>query len=77
MYPPGMGGGQALKLVLLPVVGGISYEVIRLAGAGKLTFPVTPGMWLQRLTTPPAHCRPGGSGDCRPGGRFWRRKEGR
>lgn len=42
---------QALKLVLLPVVGGISYEVIRLAGAGKLTFLVTPGMWLQRLAT--------------------------
>jgi uncharacterized protein YqhQ len=42
---------QALKLALLPLVGGISYEVIRLAGAGKLTFLVTPGMWLQRLTT--------------------------
>lgn len=42
---------QALKLALLPLVGGVSYEVIRLAGAGKLTFLVTPGMWLQRLTT--------------------------
>jgi len=42
---------QALKLALLPLVGGISYEVIRLAGAGKLTFLVAPGMWLQRMTT--------------------------
>lgn len=42
------------KLVLLPVVVGVSYEVIRLAG--KYDNPVTrvicaPGMALQRLTT--------------------------
>ncbi|MBI3946584.1 MAG: DUF1385 domain-containing protein [Armatimonadetes bacterium] len=42
---------QAIKLALLPVIGGISYEVIRLAGAGYLTFLVAPGIWLQRLTT--------------------------
>lgn len=39
------------KLALLPVIGGLSYEVIRLAGAGRLTFLVLPGLWLQRLTT--------------------------
>lgn len=43
-----------LKLLLLPVVMGISYEIIRLAG--RYDNPVTravsaPGLWLQRLTT--------------------------
>lgn len=43
-----------LKLPMLPVVVGISYELIRLAG--KYSNPVTkffsaPGMWMQRLTT--------------------------
>ncbi|MDH7569997.1 MAG: DUF1385 domain-containing protein, partial [Armatimonadota bacterium] len=42
---------QAAKLALLPLVGGAAYEVIRLAGAGRLRFLVTPGLWLQRLTT--------------------------
>ena len=44
----------ALKLALLPLVMGISYEIIRFAG--KYENPVTkaisaPGLWLQRLTT--------------------------
>ncbi len=43
-----------IKLVLLPVVMGLSYELIKLAG--RYDNPVTrvisaPGMWLQRLTT--------------------------
>ena len=43
-----------LKLLLLPVVVGISYEIIRFAG--RHNNPVTrvisaPGLWLQRLTT--------------------------
>ncbi len=43
-----------IKLCLLPVVMGISYEVIRLAG--KYDNPVTrvvsaPGLWIQRITT--------------------------
>lgn len=42
---------QAAKLALLPVIAGVSYEVIRLAGAGRFQFLVTPGLWLQRLTT--------------------------
>lgn len=44
----------ALKLVCLPLVVGIAYEIIKLAG--RYDNPVTrvisaPGMWLQRLTT--------------------------
>lgn len=43
-----------IKLCLLPVVMGISYEVIRLAG--KYDNPLTrvvsaPGLWIQRITT--------------------------
>ena len=44
-----------LRLLLLPVVAGISYEIIkstvnpRLAGLAMIV--VKPGMWLQRLTT--------------------------
>lgn len=42
------------RIVMLPVVSGISYEFIRLAG--KCNNPIiralnAPGMWLQRLTT--------------------------
>lgn len=43
-----------LKLLLLPVVIGISYEIIKLAGRhdNPLTRIISaPGMWLQRLTT--------------------------
>ncbi len=44
----------AIKLLLIPVYVGITYEVIRLAG--KYYNPVTrvisaPGLWLQRITT--------------------------
>ncbi len=43
-----------LKLALLPLVVGLSYEVIRLAG--RYNNPLTrivsaPGLWIQRLTT--------------------------
>lgn len=43
-----------LKLALIPVVVGISYELIKLAGRsdGVLTKIISaPGMWLQRITT--------------------------
>ncbi len=43
-----------LKLVLLPVVMGLSYEVIRYAGKHRNCFTKAisaPGIWLQRLTT--------------------------
>lgn len=43
-----------LKLVLLPIVVGISYEIIKFAGrhdTSVMRFILTPGLWLQRLTT--------------------------
>lgn len=43
-----------LKLLLLPLVVGIAYEIIKLAGrySNPLTRAVSaPGLWLQRLTT--------------------------
>ena len=45
------------RLVLLPLVAGLSYEVIRAAGKHKdsrvLGIMVAPGMWLQKITTQP------------------------
>jgi uncharacterized protein YqhQ len=41
-----------LRLALLPLVAGISYEIIQLAGRYKIFCYLTaPGLWLQRLTT--------------------------
>jgi uncharacterized protein YqhQ len=45
----------ASRILLLPVIAGIAYEVIRFAGKHAdnrilMTF-LAPGMWLQRLTT--------------------------
>lgn len=42
------------KLLLLPVVAGVSYEIIRLARRNNSPLTrtlVAPGMWLQKLTT--------------------------
>ncbi len=42
------------RIVLLPVVAGLSYEVIKLAGRSKskcVKFFTKPGLWLQKLTT--------------------------
>ncbi len=44
----------ALRILLMPVVAGISYEIIRLAGRSDNLFVrilSAPGMWIQRLTT--------------------------
>lgn len=44
----------ALRLALLPVIAGISYEIIRLAARSRsrvLKIIITPGLWLQSLTT--------------------------
>ena len=44
------------RLALLPVVAGISYEIIRLAGRSKnplVHAAILPGLWLQYLTTRP------------------------
>lgn len=43
-----------LHLLLLPVVVGISYEIIKFAGRhdnSVMRFLLAPGLWLQRLTT--------------------------
>jgi len=43
-----------LRLLLLPVVAGLSYEVIRWAGKSKskiVCILSKPGMWLQNITT--------------------------
>ena len=45
-----------LRVALLPVIAGVSYEMIRFAAKhGKSLFAVMtkPGMWLQRITTQP------------------------
>ena len=44
----------AVRLILIPVIAGISFEILRHAGNsdGKIiNFVSKPGMWLQRLTT--------------------------
>lgn len=43
-----------LRLLLLPVVAGVSYEIIRWAGRSKsriVCLISRPGMWLQKITT--------------------------
>ena len=45
----------ATRILLLPVIAGIAYELIRFAGKHAenrvLMFLLAPGLWLQRLTT--------------------------
>lgn len=44
----------AIRILLIPVIAGISYEIIRLAGNSNnilVRILSAPGMWLQRLTT--------------------------
>jgi uncharacterized protein YqhQ len=46
----------AIRIALLPVIAGISYEIIRFAAKhrGSLFAVMTaPGLWLQRITTQP------------------------
>ena len=43
-----------VRIALIPVIAGISYEIIRLAGKSNnilVRIISAPGMWLQRLTT--------------------------
>lgn len=43
-----------IRLLLLPVVAGVSYEIIKFAGRSKSKFMrivSLPGMWLQNITT--------------------------
>lgn len=51
-----MAGKFAGRIALLPVVAGLSYELIRYAAKNKgslLTMLTLPGLWLQRITTQP------------------------
>jgi len=46
----------AIRIALLPVIAGVSYEIIRYAAKhrGSLFALMTaPGLWLQRITTQP------------------------
>ena len=43
-----------VRIALLPVIAGISYEIIRLAGRSDnvlVRIISAPGMWMQKLTT--------------------------
>lgn len=43
-----------IRIMLIPIVAGISYEIIKWAGRSqsKISCAVSaPGMWLQKLTT--------------------------
>lgn len=45
---------MGIRLLLMPIVAGISYEIIKFAGKSKnkcVAFLNKPGMWLQKLTT--------------------------
>ena len=47
-------GSMAVKLLLLPVIIGVGYELIKLAGRkdNRLTRIISaPGMWVQRIST--------------------------
>jgi len=43
------------RIVVLPIIAGLSYEIIKMAGAHKssrlIGALVAPGMWLQKITT--------------------------
>jgi len=44
------------RIVLLPVITGLSYELIRFAAKRRgsiLALMTAPGLWLQRITTQP------------------------
>jgi len=48
-------GDRLIRFLFIPLIGGISYEIIRLSGKkyGKTIarILVAPGLWLQRITT--------------------------
>jgi uncharacterized protein YqhQ len=46
----------AVRIALLPVIAGVSYEIIRFAAKHRgslFALMTTPGLWLQRITTQP------------------------
>ena len=51
---PSLWARIAIRLALLPVVAGLSYEIIRASGRSRsplLAAAIAPGLWLQRMTT--------------------------
>lgn len=48
-------GERLLRMLFIPLIGGVSYEMIRLSGrfAGNVVADalIAPGLWLQRVTT--------------------------
>jgi uncharacterized protein YqhQ len=51
--PWGLVAKFCARLVLLPVVAGIAFEVLRLGGRPRARWLALPGFWLQGLTTRP------------------------
>jgi uncharacterized protein YqhQ len=52
----GFAAKMAARVVLLPVIAGLSYELIRFAAkrrGGMLATLTAPGLWLQKITTQP------------------------
>jgi uncharacterized protein YqhQ len=46
----------AIRIALLPVITGVSYEIIRFAAKRRkslFAIMTAPGLWLQRVTTQP------------------------
>jgi len=46
----------AVRIVMLPVIAGVSYEIIRFAAKHRgslFSLMTAPGLWLQRITTKP------------------------
>ena len=69
-----------MRIALLPVIAGVSYEIIRFAAKhrGSLFALMTaPGLWLQRITTQPPVRRSGRVRHCRAGPRHGTGKRAR
>jgi len=52
----GFAAKLALRIVMLPVLTGLSYELIRFAARRRGSFMAlltAPGLWIQRITTQP------------------------
>jgi uncharacterized protein YqhQ len=52
----GFWAGFASRVILLPVIAGGSYEIIRYAARRRsslFAMMTAPGLWLQRITTQP------------------------
>jgi uncharacterized protein YqhQ len=52
----GMAAKFASRIVLLPVIAGLSFELIRFAAKRRgslLALMTAPGLWLQKITTQP------------------------